>query len=58
MADDKKSSGKDEQAQDREQADAQIKDLPQQKVSKDGAEQVKGGTKAWDIPGGVASPGA
>ena len=58
MADDKKSSGKDEQAENRPQKDAPIKDLPPQEVSKDGAEQVQGGTKAWDIPGGVASPGA
>ena len=57
MADEKKSSGTDEQAQDRPQKDAQIKDLPQQEVSKDGAEQVKGG-RAWDIPAGTASPSA
>ena len=61
MADDKKSSGTDEQAQEPQQKDGQIKDLPQQEVSKDGAEQVKGGkagTMNWDIPAGTASPSA
>ena len=60
MADDKKSSGTDEQAQEPQQKDGQIKDLPQQEVSNDGAEQVKGGkmAKNWDIPAGTASPSA
>lgn len=58
MTDDK-SSAKDEQAQDAEQAGAPIKDLPQQEVSKDSAEEVKGGKKMnWDIPAGTASPSA
>ena len=59
MADDGKASATDEQAQDREQVGAPIKDLPQQEVSEDGAEQVKGGKKSnWDIPAGTASPSA
>ena len=60
MADDQKSSAKDEQAQDRDRAGAPIKDLSQQEVSKDDAEQVKGGkpAKNWDIPAGTASPSA
>jgi hypothetical protein len=59
MADDQKPSANDKQAQDGEQASAPIKDLPQQDVSKEGAEQVKGGKKTnWDIPAGTASPSA
>jgi len=55
MTDDK-SSAKREQAQDREQAGAPIKDLPQQEVSKDSADQVKGGKKLnWDIHEGTAT---
>ena len=53
MADNKKSSAKDEQEQ--------VKDLPQPDVSKDGAEQVTGGKSPqmnWDIPAGTASPSA
>ena len=56
MADEKNPSATDEQAR-----DAQIKDLPQQEVSKDGAEKVTGGKGAtlnWDIPAGTASPSA
>jgi hypothetical protein len=59
MADDEKSSAKDEQAQDRDQAGAPIKDLAGLEVSKDGAEQVKGGKKMnWDIPAGTVGPSA
>lgn len=57
MADEKNFSAKDEQAHDRQQKDAPIKDLPQHDVSKDAAEQVKGG-KSWNIPEGTASPSA
>ncbi len=59
MADDRKSPANDAQVQNREQADAPIKDLPPQDVSKD-AEDVKGGKapKNWDIPAGTATPGA
>ena len=56
MADEQKST-KNEKAPDREQA--QIKDLPQQEVSKDGDDQVTGGRAPkmnWDIPAGTSSP--
>jgi len=61
MADETKSSANDDKAQDREEAGAPIKDLPQQDISTDGADQVKGGKAPktnWDIPAGTASPSA
>lgn len=58
MTDDK-SSAKNERVHDSDHASAPIKDLPQQQVSKDTAEEVKGGNKLnWDIPAGTANPSA